>query len=156
MGYSRKNPKQGGWGYGISWGIKEIACGISRGDQEKIMRNFHGSLFLALEFLRDLGSTIVLNFQRLSYALSGISRDKVNEWKIPEQFSQTFSQISHPTVLLKHVYMVSILENIEIGHFFQSRTFFISVAILTQVSSAPLMCINQSINQSIKHLFHCP
>ena len=33
MGYSsRKNPnREGGWGYGFSRGIKEIACGISRG-----------------------------------------------------------------------------------------------------------------------------
>ena len=56
LGYSRKNPNRGGGGYGISRGIKEIARGISGVDQEKIMSNFHGSFFLALEFLRDLGN----------------------------------------------------------------------------------------------------
>ena len=41
-----------GQGYGISRGIKEIACGIFRGDQEKIMWNFQGFWFLVLEFTR--------------------------------------------------------------------------------------------------------
>ena len=36
------------------------------------------------------------------------------------------------------LYRLKILENIEIGHFFQSRAFFISVAIFTQVASASL------------------
>ena len=31
MAYFRKSPNRGGWGYGISRGIKEIACGISKG-----------------------------------------------------------------------------------------------------------------------------
>ena len=30
-GFFRKKSKQGGWGYGISRGKKEIACGISKG-----------------------------------------------------------------------------------------------------------------------------
>ena len=65
MGYSRKNPTRGGrreerlraWN---SRGIEKVERGNSRGqlkrrglscgDQEKIMCNFHGSWFLALEF----------------------------------------------------------------------------------------------------------
>ena len=35
-------------------GVKEIACGISRGDQEKNMRNFQRFWFLALEIPRDV------------------------------------------------------------------------------------------------------
>ena len=27
----KQKPNRGGWGYGISRGIKEIACGISKG-----------------------------------------------------------------------------------------------------------------------------
>ena len=56
MGYPRKNPKKRGGGVedmefpGVNW--KQSA--ISKGDQEKIMWNFQGSLFLALEFPRDL------------------------------------------------------------------------------------------------------
>ena len=30
-GLFQKNPDMGGWGYGIPWGIKDIACGISGG-----------------------------------------------------------------------------------------------------------------------------
>ena len=35
-------------------GVNQKQSGISKGDQGKIMWNFHGSLPLALEFLRDL------------------------------------------------------------------------------------------------------
>ena len=70
-----KNQTGGGvwiwiWGYGISRGIKEIACGISRGDQEKIMWNFQGSWFLVLEFPRD------------GMHFFTISRGKLNKRKI--------------------------------------------------------------------------
>ena len=61
MGYSRKIQTEGGEGGGLRiWNfqayqyIKEIANVISKGDQEKIMWNFLWSLFLALEFPRDL------------------------------------------------------------------------------------------------------
>ena len=59
MGNSPPKNKQGGSrGYGISRGIKEIACRISsKGDQGKIRKNnveFPGSWFLALEFSRDM------------------------------------------------------------------------------------------------------
>ena len=65
--YSRKKTKHGGWGYGISRGVREIAWGISRGgnqkwsgiskgDQEKIMESpSRGLAFcLFLEFPKDL------------------------------------------------------------------------------------------------------
>ena len=61
-GLFQKNPNREGWGHGISRGIEEIACASSRaqlknshnfwGDQEKIMWNFQGSLFLTLEYTR--------------------------------------------------------------------------------------------------------
>ena len=76
LGCSRKKPNRGGgvwiwiWGYGISRGIEEIACGISRGDQEKIMWNFQGSWFLVLEFPRD------------GMHFFTISRGKLNKRKI--------------------------------------------------------------------------
>ena len=41
IGLFQKKSKQGGWGYGISRGIKEIACGSSRG-QLKTKWNFQG------------------------------------------------------------------------------------------------------------------
>ena len=41
------------------------------------------------------------------------------------------------------LYGLEISENIETGHFFQSRTFFVSVAIFTKVASAPLIDIGQ-------------
>ena len=82
-----------------------------------IMWNFHGSLFLALEFLRDLGNANVWNIHGLSFVLSGITRDKVNEWKILGQFSQKY-------ILLTIFYGMKISDKIEIRHFFQSRIFF--------------------------------
>ena len=61
MGYSRKNANSGIWSFRS---IKETVCGNFQGlfknevefpgDQEKIMWNFQGSLFLALEFPRNL------------------------------------------------------------------------------------------------------
>ena len=113
LSYSRKNPNRGSWGYGISRGIKEIVRGISRGDQEKIIWNFHGSFFLALEFLRDLGNRIVWNIQALSFVLSGISRDHVKEYEkfcgsFHKSISSTppavwcFSGIAHSKVCLHH------------------------------------------------------
>ena len=61
-------------------GINQKRSGISKGDQEKIMWNFHGSLFLALEFLRDLTQFCGIS-QGLSFVLSGICRDKVKKKK---------------------------------------------------------------------------
>ena len=56
----QKKSRQGSLGHGISRGIEKIEHGnsrgqfkekrISRGDQEKIMWNLHGSWFLNLEF----------------------------------------------------------------------------------------------------------
>ena len=92
LGCSRKNPNRGVEDMefpGVP--IKEKARGISKGDQEKIMWNFHESLFLTLEFLRKGSNTILWNIQGLSFVLSGISRDKVKKVKIPGQFSQKFS-----------------------------------------------------------------
>ena len=79
IGLFQKKSKQGGWGYGISRGIKEIACGFSSGDQEKITWNFQGSWFLVLEFWHNFAQfPLGWNFD-----LSGISRGKVNKRKIP-------------------------------------------------------------------------
>ena len=47
MSYSRKNAKMG-------WEKRKKRSGMSRGDQEKIMLNFHESWFLALEFQMDV------------------------------------------------------------------------------------------------------
>ena len=52
----------GGWGYGISRGIEEIASGISRGDQEKIMWNFQGSLFVLGVKISEGRNTILWSF----------------------------------------------------------------------------------------------
>ena len=70
-----KNQKLGdeSWGYGISWGIKEITCRISRG-------------YLKMEW----------SFQGWSFVLSGISRAKVKKWKIPGVFQKSMSSPSHP------------------------------------------------------------
>ena len=64
MGYSRKNPNRGLriWnfqGYQRNsmrnfQGLIKKLSGISKGDQEKTIQSFQGSLFLALEFPRDL------------------------------------------------------------------------------------------------------
>ena len=55
-----------------------MACGTSKSDQEKIMRNFQGSRFLFLE---------LHNFRE---NLSGISRGKVNK-KIQGSFQKSMS-----------------------------------------------------------------
>ena len=48
--YSRKKTNRRGFRV---WNFAEV-CGISRGDQEKIMWNFQGSWFLVLKFSRDV------------------------------------------------------------------------------------------------------
>ena len=58
-GLFQKKKQTGGWGIGISRGIEKTKCAhsrgqkkgsrISRGDQEKIVWNFHGSWVLALD-----------------------------------------------------------------------------------------------------------
>ena len=89
MGYSRKNPNRGEVsGYGISRGIKEIACGISRG-QLKMTWNFQGwprknNVEFPGVFVFGLGiskgsNTILWNIQGLSFVFSGIFRSIVNE-----------------------------------------------------------------------------
>ena len=52
---------------------------ISKGNQEKIMWDFQGSWFLALEILR--ANTILWNIQERSFVSSGISRGKVKNEK---------------------------------------------------------------------------
>ena len=103
MGYSRKKFKQGvggrGWGYGVSSGIKEIACGIPR-DQLKTKWNFQGWLrknnvkfpgVFVFGLGISKGSDIILwNIQGLRFALSWISRGKVKKWKIPGAFSKKY------------------------------------------------------------------
>ena len=48
------------------------------------------------------------------------------------------------------LYGLKISENIEIGHFFQSRTFFISVTIFTQVASVPLKGFTETAQNEVK------
>ena len=64
--------------YGISRGIKEIACGISRADQEKIMSNFQVVLVFGLGTSKGFNA-ILHNFQGWSIDSSGIFRGKVNK-----------------------------------------------------------------------------
>ena len=89
--------KQGGWGYGIFRGIKEIACGISR-SYLKMKWNFQGwPRKISMEFpgvlVVDLGISNgsyknLWNFQEWSFVLSVISTGKVKKWKIPGRFSK--------------------------------------------------------------------
>ena len=54
---SRKNPNRGSGVENMEFpggSNKEIACGIFRDDQEKIMWSFQGSWFLILEFPREM------------------------------------------------------------------------------------------------------
>ena len=53
FGYSRKNPNTGVEDMEFL-GVNEKRSGISKSDQKKVIRNFHGSLSLALEFPRNL------------------------------------------------------------------------------------------------------
>ena len=74
------------WGFGISMGIKEIACGISRGQlktkwtfqgwpkQNNV--EFRGVFVFGLGFSKGF-STSLWNIQGLSFVLSGISRGEV-------------------------------------------------------------------------------
>ena len=95
-GLFQKKPKQGGWirggegwGYGISRDIKEIACGISRG-QLKTKWNFLGwprknNVEFPGVFAFGLGisqgfNTILWNIQGLSF-LSGNFRSQVKKIK---------------------------------------------------------------------------
>ena len=109
------------------------------------MWNFHGSLSLALETLRDLANTILWKIQGLSFVLSGIYRDKVKKWKVQGSFHKSISSMriyfwQHELAryykrgkLVSYflnndaktcLYGLKISENIEIRHFFQSITFF--------------------------------
>ena len=105
MGYSRKNPNREGWGYGISRGIKEIACGISR-DQLKTKWNFQGwprknnvkfpgSLFLASEFPMDLTW-----FYGIFRGWALFCQGNVKKWKIPGVFSKKYTLNPPPSPCL--------------------------------------------------------
>ena len=108
MGYSRKKETGGGWGYGISRGIKEIACGISRG-YLKMKWNFQGwPRKISMEFpgvlVVDLGISNgsyknLWNFQGWSFVLSVISTSKVRKWKIPGRFSKKYVLIPLPCLV---------------------------------------------------------
>ena len=91
--------KQGGWGYRISRGIKEVAClisrvnqkrsGISRGDQEKSCE-FPGVLVFSLGISKGC-NTILQNFQAWSFVLIGISRGKVKNEKFQGGYQKSMS-----------------------------------------------------------------
>ena len=84
-GLFQKKSKQGGWGYGISRGIKEITCGIPR-DQLKMKWNFQGwprknnvkflGVFVFGLRISKGSDKILWNIQGLSFVLSWNSRVK--------------------------------------------------------------------------------
>ena len=85
MGYSRNKAKDMKFP-GVS--KKEIACGISKIDQEKIMWK-PGVLVFGHGI--SIGYNAILhNFQGWSFDLSRISRGKVNKQKIPWMFSKKY------------------------------------------------------------------
>ena len=90
MGYSWKI-QTGDWGYGISRGIKEIACGICKGSLKIKEWNFQG---FALAISKR-SNTILWNIQGLSFFRSGISRDKVKNEKFQRSFQTIISSIPH-------------------------------------------------------------
>ena len=97
MGYSRKNPNRGIWSFR---GIKEIECGNFQGlfknevefpgDQEKIMWNFQGSLFLALEFPRNLTQFCGICIGWLSVFCLEFSGGVKQKMKNPREDSKTY------------------------------------------------------------------
>ena len=93
--------------YGISWGIKEIACGIPS-DQLKTKWNFQvwprkdnvkfpGVFVFGLRISKG-SDTILWNIQGLSFVLFWISRSKVKKWKIPGVFSKKYTLNPPPTL----------------------------------------------------------
>ena len=88
----KSNRGNWGWGYEISRGIKEIACGRSsgylktkwnfQGWARKNNVEFPGVLIFGLG-ISKWSSTILWTFQQRSFLLSGIFREKVKKWKIP-------------------------------------------------------------------------
>ena len=92
-GLFQKKTKQSGGrsrGYGISRGIKEIAKGICKGYQEKLMWNFQGSWWFGLEISKG-SNAILWNFQGWGFVLSGISRVKVKEIKNSRGLSKKYA-----------------------------------------------------------------
>ena len=97
MGYSRKNPNRGIWSFR---GIKETECGNFQGlfknevefpgDQEEIMWNFQGSLFLALEFPRNLTQFCGICIGWLSVFCLEFSGGVKQKMKNPREDSKTY------------------------------------------------------------------
>ena len=92
MAYSKKNPNKGGlriWNFqgyqrNSMWnfqGLIKNKMEFPKGDQEKIMWKFQGSVF-SLGISKG-SNTILWNIQALRFVLSGISMGKVKKWKIP-------------------------------------------------------------------------
>ena len=91
-GLLQKKSTRWGWRYAISRGIKEIACGISRGSLKTKWNfkvwprqnnvEFPGFFVFALGISKE-SCTILRNIPGLTFVLSGISRGKVKKWKIP-------------------------------------------------------------------------
>ena len=70
-------------------GLIKSKMEFPKGDQEKIMWKFQGSVF-GLGISKG-SNTILWNIQGLSFVLSGISRGKVKNWKIPGGFQKSIS-----------------------------------------------------------------
>ena len=104
MGSSRRKPTRvrGGGGYGISRGIREIAKGISKGNQEKIMWNFKGFWWLGLGIPKE-SNAILWNFQGWSFVLSGISRGKVKKLKNSRGSSKKYVCSQPPAVFFSGI-----------------------------------------------------
>ena len=99
-GHSRKKSKHGGlriWNFKGYWknriwkfqGSTKKKKGISRDDQENIMRNFHGSWFMVFGIFKWC-NTILWNFQGWSFVLSGSSKAKATNLQISEVFSKKY------------------------------------------------------------------
>ena len=74
--------------------IRKTNC---QGDQEKIMWDFQGFLFLALEFPSKGSKHNFVEYQGLSCVLSGISRGKVKNKKFQGGFQEKY--ILNPSCL---------------------------------------------------------
>ena len=72
-------------------GLTKNDVEFPQGNQEKIMWNFQGSLFLALPWIPGW----------LSLVLSGIFRGKVKKWKIPGGFSIKYIFNPHVWIFLE-------------------------------------------------------
>ena len=110
-------------------GINQKRSGISKGVQEKLMQNFHGSSFSTLEFLRDVAQFCKIS-RGESLLFYGISKGKVTNLKTPVFF---FRKV-HPRLPLFAFFWNGPINQTSLITIYQNLKLYLKQAIFTNTN----------------------